>query len=175
MASQSGLKSEKKFLILSECRSQLLAQSLYQTCTQNLKENDPETLSSTVPIYPIHFSLLNERENYISKLWMEFESRRISYFWNVFKIWWNPPCFTPFSERRPLCFRLKFCKLGSWSNGVAFNGSIKGCLTCNFIHMADSHLTPPPLLFLRFLPASVNSLLSCIGWCRFVIKRSFYE
>ena len=92
------------------------------------------------------------------------------------RFWWNPPCFTPFSERRPLCFRLKFCKLGSWSNGVAFNGSIKGCLTCNFIHMADSHLTPPlPSLFLHFLPASVNSLLSCIGWCRFVIKRSFYE
>ena len=58
MASQRGLKSEKKFLMLSECRAKLLAQSLYQTCTQNLKENDPETLSSSaVPIYPIHFSL----------------------------------------------------------------------------------------------------------------------
>ena len=38
---------------------------------------------------------------------------------------------------------LKFCKVGSRSDGMAFNGSIKGCLTCNFIHMADSHLTPP--------------------------------
>ena len=57
MASQRGLKSEKKFLMLSECRAKLLAQSLYQTCTQNLKENYPETLSSAVPIYPIHFSL----------------------------------------------------------------------------------------------------------------------
>ena len=54
---------------------------------------------------------------------------------------------------------LKFCKVGSWSDGVAFNGSIKlkGCLTCNFIHMADSHLTPPPSF--RFLPASILTLL----------------
>ena len=44
MASQSGLKSENFFLMLSVCRAKLLAQSLYQTCTQNLKENDPETL-----------------------------------------------------------------------------------------------------------------------------------
>ena len=56
---------------------------------------------------------------------------------------------------------LKFCKVGSWSDGVAFNGSIKlkGCLTCNFIHMADSHLTPPPLPFASF---QLQYLLCCM-------------
>ena len=63
---------------------------------------------------------------------------------------------------------LKFCKVGSRSDGMAFNGSIKGCLTCNFIHMADSHLTPLPFASFPYF-----AVCTCLGRCAYLKTRVF--